>query len=139
MLTHHHNTGGPQLNSTAVAYNRVFVVSNAISTNKLRPSSSVTAGLNAYTGDVEWWVHNPAINQAPVAVANGVFYQGLMDGKISALDADSGDPLWEYELASGHRGGIAIANGALYTSNGGSFQTGQEEKYSMSCFTVDGA
>ena len=28
MLTHHHNGGGPQLNSTAVAYNRVFVVSN---------------------------------------------------------------------------------------------------------------
>ena len=136
MLTNHHNGGGPQLNSTAVAYNRVFVVSNANQGDR-RPSSSVTAGLNAYTGDIEWWIHNPATNSAPVAVANGVFYQGLVDGTLSALDADSGDPLWEYKLPSGQRG-ISIANGALYTSNGGAIRSGQQSRYSMYCFTVDG-
>ena len=138
MLTNHHNNGGPWLNSTAVAYNRVFVISNAISLNRGRPSSSVTAGLNAYTGDIEWWVHNPTTQGAPPAVANGVYYQGLADGMLSGWDADTGDPLWEYKMPSGNRGGIAIANGALYTSNGGPFPAGQKPKYGMYCFTVDG-
>ena len=94
--------------------------------------------MNAYTGDIEWWVHNPATQGAPPAVANGVYYQSLMDGMLSGWDADTGDPLWEYKMPSGNRGGIAIANGALYTSNGGPFPAGQKPKYGMYCFTVDG-
>ncbi|MEE8177344.1 MAG: PQQ-binding-like beta-propeller repeat protein [Acidobacteriota bacterium] len=138
MLTNHSDDGGPIMSSTAVAYNRVFVVSDAIQVGSPRPSSSVTAGLNAYTGDIEWWVHNPAITHAPVAVANGVFYQGLMDGMLSGLDTDTGDKLWEYRLPSGNRSGIAIANGALFASNGGPFPSSRQPKYSMYCFTVDG-
>ena len=136
MLTNHSPGGGPTLNSTAVAYNRIFVVSNA--TPFRRPPSSVTAGLNAFTGDIEWWVHNTAVNRAPVAVANEVFYQGLMDGTLEAMDVATGERLWEYQLPSGHRGGIAITNGAMYVSNGGPFREGQTKKYSMYCFTVDG-
>lgn len=136
MLTNHSGATGLQLNSTAVAYNRVFAVSNASGVR--RPPSSVTAGLNAYTGDIEWWVHNEATNQAPVAVANGLFYQGLMDGRLQALDTDTGELLWEYKLPSGHRGGIAIANGAIYGSNGGPFRREQTKKYVMQCFTIDG-
>jgi glucose dehydrogenase len=136
MLTPASPGGGPQLNSTAVAYNRVFVVSNAQSAGQ--PATSVTAGLNAYTGDIEWWVHNAASNSAPVAVANKVFFQGLRDGGVHALDADSGARLWEYKLPSGHLGGIAIANGSVYTSNGGPFRPQQTPRYSMFCFRPDG-
>lgn len=136
MLTNHSGATGLQLNSTAVAYNRVFAVSNASGVR--RPPTSVTAGLNAYTGDIEWWVHNGATNQAPVAVANGVLYQGLMDGRLQALDAGTGEQLWEYNLPSGHRGGIAIANGSLFASNGGPFRRDTTEKYAMLCFTIDG-
>lgn len=134
MLTNHSGATGLQLSSTAVAYNRVFAVSNASGVG--RPPSSVTAGLNAYTGDIEWWVHNKATNQAPVAVANGLFFQGLMDGRLEALDADTGEQLWEHTLLSGHRGGIAIANGAIYASNGGPFRREQTEKYVMQCFAT---
>jgi len=129
---------GPILNSTAVAYNRIFVVSNAPSP---RGAMSVTAGLNAYTGDIEWWIPNQVGIRGPVAVANGVFYQGLQDGSLEALDAEDGRTLWEYRLPTAHRGGIAIANGALYTSNGALLGTSEEEerehRYFVYAFTVD--
>jgi len=40
-----------------------------------------------------------------------------MDGTLEALDAETGRELWKYKLPTCHRGGIAISNGALYTSN----------------------
>jgi glucose dehydrogenase len=138
MLTNHSHGSGLMLNCTAVAYNRVFAISNASGVRRRTPSS-VTAGLNAYTGDIEWWVHNESTNQAPVAVANEVFYQGLMDGRLQAMDVATGEQLWEHKMPSGHRGGIAIANGALYTSNGAPFRSGEQEKYGVYCFTLDGA
>ena len=70
-------------------------------------------------------------------------------------DADTGQVLWEYTLPTARRGGFAIANGALYFSNGipGALQMGggpswnpremvQKARnigtYSVYCFTVDG-
>jgi len=117
MLTHATNAGGPRLNSTATAYNRVFVVSNATGIRG-RSARSVTAALHAYTGDVMWWVVNSAPIGAPVAVANHVFYQGLTDGVMEAIDAISGEQLWKHQFTDVLRGGMAIANGHLYTSIG---------------------
>jgi len=140
MLTNQSGSGGPLLNSTAVAYNQIFVVSNALTP---RGSMSVTAALNAYTGDIVWWLPNTAVIRGPVAVANGVFYQGLVDGVLQALDSEDGRTLWEYQLPTAHRGGIAIANGALYTSNGALLGTSEEEekehRYSVHAFTIDRA
>ncbi|MEE2822390.1 MAG: PQQ-binding-like beta-propeller repeat protein [Acidobacteriota bacterium] len=138
-LTNQTSSGGPLLNSTAVAYNRIFVVSNALTP---RGSTSVTAALNAYTGDIEWWIPNSSLIRGPVAVANGVFYQGFIDGIVEAVDAESGRSLWSFQLPSPHRGGIAIANGALYTSNGQLLGTTEEEErerqHSVYAFTIDG-
>ena len=130
---------GPRVNSIAVAYNHVFVQNeNAIG----NPPMSVTAALHAYTGAIAWIVPNPVMNpQAPIAVANGVLYQGLADGRIEALDASNGRRLWEYKLPSMPRGGFAIANGAIYTSNGEptSWKEGPlPYQHSMYCFTIDG-
>ncbi len=139
MLTNQSASGGPLLNSTAVAYNKIFVVSNALTP---RGSMSVTAALNAYTGDIEWWIPNSAMIRGPVAIANGVFYQGFSDGTVEAIDAEHGQTLWGYKLPTAHRGGIAIANGALYTSNGELEGTTEEEekerRHSVYAFTVDG-
>ena len=127
------------MNSTAVAYNRIFVVSNALTP---RGATSVTAALNAYTGDIEWWIPNSSLIRGPVAVANGVFYQGFIDGTVEAVDARNGRSLWDFQLPSPHRGGIAIANGALYTSNGELLGTSEEEererRHSLYAFSVDG-
>ena len=102
----------------------------------------VTAALNAYNGDIEWIVPNPSSQTAPIAVANGVLYQGFEPGaKVEALDALTGRRLWEYSLPSPYRGGVAIANGAVYTTNGEASSWRGEPvpyKYSVFCFTVDG-
>jgi outer membrane protein assembly factor BamB len=102
---------------------------------------AVTAGLNAYSGDIEWIVPNPAMNSSPLAAANGVLYQGLVNGTFEALDASSGRRLWAFQMPSAFRGGAAIANGAVYAGNGEpSSWSGQGLPYrhSMYCFTVDG-
>jgi len=117
MLTSAGAGAGPRLNSTAAAYNRIFVVSNSAGVRG-RPATSVAAALHAYTGDIIWWITNPAIISGPVAVANGVFYQGLTDGTLEAVDASSGEQLWKYQCPRMLRGGMAIANGSLYTSTG---------------------
>lgn len=135
MLTDAGEAGGPRMSSTAVAYNQVFMVSNA---NPPKGPMSVTAALNAYTGEIEWWVPNMVRIRAPVAVANGVFYQGLTDGNLEALDTRSGRQLWRYQLPSPHRGGFAIANGILYASNGELSLDGQAstDRYSIYAFST---
>ena len=124
---------------TAVAYNRIYCVSSQVTP---RGASSITAALHAYTGDIVWSLPNPAANHAPVAVANGVFYQGLMDGKVEALDAESGRVLWDFQLPTAHRGGMAIANGTLYVGSGEpSGSTGEvvsRGNYYMYAFSIDG-
>jgi glucose dehydrogenase len=117
MLTPARVSGGPHLNSTAVAYNRVFLVANATGVPG-RKAMSVAAAVHAYTGDIMWWVANPATITGPVAVANQVFYQALEDGTLEAIDVKSGEQLWKYQFPTTIRSGMAIANGTLYTATG---------------------
>ncbi len=137
MLTNVSASGGPRMSSTAVADNRVVVVSNAMTP---RGAMSVTAGLQAYTGEIEWWLPNSVPIRAPVAIANGVFYQGLLDGGLEALDVETGRQLWQYQLPSPHRGGFAIANGRLYISNGEVTLQSKSttDQYSIYAFAVGG-
>ena len=145
MLTNWATQGGPWWNSTAVAYNKVYVVSNAINdrdpitSRSLGLSESVTAALHAYTGEIVWWRHNDSMNRACVCVANGVFYQSLGDGSLEALDAETGKLLWQSSLPSTSRGGIVIANGNLYTSNGeGGLPTEPIHRYYVYAYSIDG-
>jgi len=146
MLTNWATQGGPWWDSTAVAYNKVYVVSNAINdrdpiTSRSRGlSESVTAALHAYTGEIVWWRHNDSMNRAPVCVANGVFYQSLANGNLEAFDAETGKLLWQSSLPSTSRGGIVIANGNLYTSNGeGGLPTEPKSRYYVFAYSIDGA
>ena len=145
MLTNWATQGGPWWDSTAVAYNKVYVVSNAINdrdpitSRSLGLSESVTAALHAYTGEIVWWRHNDSMNRACVCVANGVFYQSLGDGSLEALDAETGKLLWQSSLPSTSRGGIVIANGNLYTSNGeGGLPTEPIHRYYVYAYSIDG-
>jgi outer membrane protein assembly factor BamB len=86
-------------------------------------------------------ISNPGASSSPIALANQVLYQGFMNEKIEALDAKSGKKLWEFTLPSAFRGGFAVANGALYASNGegGGWEAEPVPyKYSVYCFTPDG-
>lgn len=132
-------SGGPRFNATATAYNKVFVQNSSPDIQPL----AVTAALNAYNGDIEWIVPNPHLQSSPIAVANGVLYQGfdVSPGKVEALDAKTGRRLWEHSLPSGFYGGVAIANGAVYCGNGESASWKGEKRnheYSIFCFTIDG-
>ncbi len=129
---------GPENNATAFAYNRVYL--EWISEAGPAPSSC-TAALHSYNGDVQWLVPNPGRSSSPIAVANQVLYEGFLDGRMRALDARDGKTLWEYKLPSMFKGGVAIANGAMYTSNGGTLQWKPDQsstKYAVYCFTLDG-
>jgi len=134
----------------------VYVVSNAATQLIGKPPLSVTAALDGYTGRIVWWTYNPqGIIQGAIAVANRVMYQGFNNGRMEALDADTGKVLWEHTLPTARRGGFAISNGALYCSNGlpGGLRGGggpginppdlaerhrNAGAYSVYCFTVNG-
>ena len=126
---------GPLINACRVAYNKVYMMSAS-------PTLSATAAFNAYNGNIEWIVPNPGPQSAPIGLANGVLYQGFVEpSKIEALDAATGRKLWEFALPSEFRGGFAIANGAVYASNGEASSWKGEQlpyKHSMYCFTIDG-
>ena len=155
-LTQRYHYGGPNVDEIAVAYNKVYVVSNAATQLIGKPPLSVTAALDGYTGRIVWWTYNPqGIIQGAIAVANRVMYQGFNNGRMEALDADTGKVLWEHTLPTARRGGFAISNGALYCSNGlpGGLRGGggpginppdlaerhrNAGAYSVYCFTVNG-
>ncbi len=132
-------SGGPRTNAVAAAYNKVFIQSTSPGNKQLL---ATTAALNAYNGDIEWIAPNPNAQTSPLAVANGVLYQGFISKpKVEALDAKTGRRLWEHPLPSDFRGGVSIANGALFTSNGESHAWEGEKvdhKFSVFCFTIDG-
>ena len=155
-LTQRYHYGGPNVDEIAFHDNKVYTVSNAATQLIGKPPLSVTAALDAYTGRIVWWTYNmEGIIQGAIGGANGVLYQGFNNGRMEGLDADTGKVLWEYTLPSSRRGGFAIANGALYCSNGspGALQLGGAAginppelvrafrnlgTYSVYCFTIDG-
>lgn len=130
--------GGPQTDSTAFAYNRIYLLSNAFSSDQ--PPTSVAACLNAYTGDIEWWAHNRSPTTCGVCVANGVFYIGLADGTLRAFDAASGAVLWEDKIGSTVRG-VLVAGGMLYANEGEVYIRDQlkPEGYRMHAYAVGAA
>ena len=155
-LTPRYHWGGPNVDGTAFAYNKVYVVSNAATQVIGKRPISVTAALDSYTGRIVWWTYNlEGISQGGIAVANQVLYQGFNNGLVEALDADTGRVLWEHTLPTARRGGFTVSNGALYCSNGlpgSQFEGGapgyttpdamararRAGGYSVYCFTVDG-
>ena len=128
--------GGPETNALAFAYNKVYVAYVVASSV---PPFGLTAALNGYNGDIEWITLNPLLHEAPLAVANGVLYQGLTVGKkFEALDALTGRRLWEFDMPSFFKGGASIANGAVYMSNGNLGAPDPSMDFSVYCFTIDG-
>ena len=124
--------GGPTLNSVAYGYDKVYMVSNAQSEH--RPGLSATVALHSYTGEILWWNPNDSSIQGAVAVANGLFYQGFRDGKLEALEVETGKPMWIYKLPAARRGGITISNGVVYTSCG----VERTPPNTLFAFSVDG-
>jgi polyvinyl alcohol dehydrogenase (cytochrome) len=79
-------------------------------------------------GKILWQIANPsqtavlngASVNAPLTVSNGVIFAGSMDamGTMYALDANTGDVLWQYQSGATVYGGPAISNGVVYWGSG---------------------
>lgn len=96
---------------------------------------SVVYALDAETGE-ELWVHEPKVNKAVgakaccdvvnrgVAVYNGKVYLGVIDGRLQALDAQTGKLVWSTVTVDQSRpytitGAPRVADGKVLIGNGG--------------------
>ena len=73
-----------------------------------RPDADETYGavraLDALTGELKWEFRqlNPAVSGV-LATASGVVVSGTQEGNVFALDADSGEALWDFYVGGGIR------------------------------------
>jgi outer membrane protein assembly factor BamB len=81
-------------------------------------SKGTLLALNATTGQSIWNYTNYEYSRtfSPPAVANDIVYVGSYDGKIHAVDAYSGEKIWDYPAGDVHSG-PAVANGIVYAMN----------------------
>jgi len=94
----------------------------------LLPSSKVTTGggwvaMDANNGTILWSIAAPnsSIAYGPVTVANGVVFvtaYGVPYGTLLALEATSGEILWQYNASSSLAGGVSVVNGCVYMGEG---------------------
>jgi polyvinyl alcohol dehydrogenase (cytochrome) len=107
---------------------------NGVLTNTVATGGS-WAALDPVTGQIIWQVADPQVESltdlgtvgvwdlAPLSVANGVVYAGSMaklanQDQMFALDAKTGQILWEFGAGSSVNAGPAIADGVVYWGAG---------------------
>jgi polyvinyl alcohol dehydrogenase (cytochrome) len=79
------------------------------------------SALDVATGKIVWQTADPtpgAIDRGSVSVANGVIYAGSNSGEMYALDATSGNILWNFASGGSVIDGPSIVDGALYWGSG---------------------
>ena len=80
--------------------------------------TSSTFALDARDGKVLWETPMPAPMFGAMTYANGVVYQGTIDGTVHALSATDGKELWSDKPGGGIGGGLSVAAGTLYVGRG---------------------
>ncbi len=128
--------------------------------NGLITNTTVTGGswaaLDPMTGTILWQTADPQVETlpsvgvvgvwdlAPVTVANGVVYAASMaklaiQNQMFALDAASGDVLWQFGAGSSVNSGAAVVNGTVYWGSGYS-RSGVEGSgnNALYAFSIDG-
>jgi len=123
-LTPGGQTGGVMA-SPAVADGKIYVYSNNGSKGNYGtngPASGVAFCLDGATGNIDWQVPMTPGAFGGIAIANGVMFFETLDGKIHALDADTGDELWNdllmNETATTAAAGVSVANGMVFAGAG---------------------
>ena len=85
-------------------------------------TTGVWTGLDAATGARLWETRPPhgGSTSGPVTTANGVVFGCALDedGYMYALDAATGEVLWEYASGGSCLSGAAISNGSVYWGSG---------------------
>jgi polyvinyl alcohol dehydrogenase (cytochrome) len=113
---------------TATDGKRIYV---AIANSNLLPYTLVPSGqkitwgawtaLDVATGKIVWQTADPtpgAIDRGSVSVANRVVYVGSNSGEMYALDASTGNILWNFASGGSVIDGPSIVDGDLYWGSG---------------------
>ncbi len=152
---------------TAFDGNRIYVsitnhhhIPYKLTENGVITNTTVTGGswaaLDPITGTILWQTPDPQVETlpgvgvvgvwdlAPVTVANGVVYAASMaklaiQNQMFALDAASGDVLWQFGAGSSVNSGAAVVNGTVYWGSGYS-RSGVEGSGNtrLYAFSIDG-
>jgi outer membrane protein assembly factor BamB len=89
---------------------------NRLGSHAKVPGDGEVVALAAGTGRVRWVAHVGASETSPLLAGNRVLVGGW-DGKIWALDARSGRPLWTYQTGGAVKGGLAFSGGRVYAGS----------------------
>lgn len=144
MLTAGSSEGGIMA-SAAVGDDRIFVTSNDWRVRSFTrgdgshspQDTGQTFALDAATGAKVWQAEVPAPAAGFLTLANGVVYQGLMNGAAIALDAESGDILWQYDMGHDLALGFSVIEGVVYGGSGGRWiQPSRRPGGSLAAFAV---
>jgi polyvinyl alcohol dehydrogenase (cytochrome) len=113
---------------TATDGKRIYV---AIANSDLLPYTLVPSGqqinwgswsaLDVATGKILWQTADPtpgAIDRGSVSVANGVVYAGSNSGQMYALNATTGNILWNFESGGSVIDAPSIVDGVLFWGSG---------------------
>ena len=113
---------------TATDGKRIYV---AIANSDLLPYTLVPSGqqitwgswsaLDVATGKILWQTADPtpgAIDRGSVSVANGVVYAGSNSGQMYALNATTGNILWNFASGGTVLDGPSIVDGVLFWGSG---------------------
>ena len=79
------------------------------------------SALDVATGKILWQTADPtpgAIDRGSVSVANGVMYAGSNSGQMYALNATTGDILWDFASGGTVLDGPSIVGGTLFWGSG---------------------
>jgi polyvinyl alcohol dehydrogenase (cytochrome) len=80
--------------------------------------TSATFALDAGDGTILWEKDMPAPMFGGMTWANGVVYQGGIDGTVHALSAADGTELWSDKPGGSIGGGFSVVGGSLYVGRG---------------------
>jgi glucose dehydrogenase len=112
-LTVSPKTGGTTITAgsetrTTEPFAQAFMAAEWIGTNPPNDTNHgrITAR-DPVSGELKWEKRYDLIpHSALMTTAGGLLFNGTTEGFIEALDADTGDVLWQFNNGSGHNGGI---------------------------------
>jgi outer membrane protein assembly factor BamB len=83
--------------------------------------TSTTFAIDGATGTVLWKRDLPAPMFGALSIANGLLFQGVIDGNLIALDIYTGAERWRDKLPGPIGAGVSFADGAMFVSYGFTF------------------
>lgn len=89
---------------------------NTLGTHTKDASDGEVVAIAVGTGAVRWRSHVGASETSPLLV-NGRVYVGGWDGKIYALDAQTGRRLWSFQTGGAVKGGLASSGPNVYVGS----------------------